>query len=160
MNIQELKIKQQEASIDKSDLFDFYHENWNKIIDFLEKSHTIMTPEIFDINDKTNSIAIDFLISSIITVNNFDYKNPISVVLTVNGKQASFRDTIGDWNGRLNKDLNRLIEERAKELVKIRTTDKIEAIERVLSKLKESVLDSLRDDGFKNVFDDSDYWNE
>lgn len=119
-----------------------------------------MSPEIFDVKDRQNSTAINFLITSISNVEDFDYYNPIEVVLTINGKQTSFKDTIEDWHQRYLNDFNEKVEERAKELIKERTSAKIEKIEQILSKVKESVLYSLMDDGFKNLFDDSDYWNE
>jgi hypothetical protein len=56
--------------------------------------------------------------------------------------------------------MEELVEEKAKGLIKERTSDKITELETMLSKLKESVNDVLYDSGYKNVHEDGDYWNE
>lgn len=119
-----------------------------------------LVPEIIEVEDNYNDICEFFLISFISSIEDFDYKNPAEVVLTINGKQVAFKETVEDIYRRMKDSFNQDVEERAKELVKERTSDKIEKIEQVLSKVKESVLYSLMDDGFKNLFDDGDYWHE
>ena len=119
-----------------------------------------MNPEIIEVKGNNNSACEFFLLACIETIKDFDFKNPAEVTLVINGKQASFKEAIEDWYKGIENTLNERIEERAKDLIKERTSAKIEKIERVLSKVKESILYSLMDDGFKNLFDDSDYWNE
>lgn len=118
-----------------------------------------MTPEIIKYTDN-DAVYEFFFLAFISKIKDFDYKNPAEVTLIINGKQAPFKDTIESIYERMESSFNEQVEERAKELVKERTSDKIEEIERVLSKVKESVLDVLMDEGFKNVFDDQDYWND
>lgn len=117
-----------------------------------------MTPET--LNFKYCTIPENFLLTAIAENKDFDYKNPVEIIFTVNGIQLSFVDTVNDWFKRLIDDRNQFVEERAKELVKERTLDKITELENMLGKLKESVNDILYDAGYKNVQEDSDYWNE
>jgi len=113
-----------------------------------------MTPETLNIKNCTT--PENFLLTAIAENKDFEYKNPVEIIFTVNGTQLSFVDTVNDWFKRLIDDRNEFVEERAKELVKERTSDKIIELENVLSKLNESVNDILYDAGYKNIEEDND----
>jgi hypothetical protein len=118
-----------------------------------------MTPEILKFQNN-NTIPENFLLTAIAESKGFDYRNPVEIVFTVNGTQLSFVDVVNDWHKRYIDHMEELVEEKAKGLIKERTSDKITELETMLSKLKESVNDVLYDSGYKNVHEDGDYWNE
>lgn len=112
-----------------------------------------MIPEKFN--------ALDRSPESILAMNSIcdllqDLTNPISVVLTVNGQQASFREAVKIILCHYNQD----VEDRATQLVKERTTEEIDKLISKLEKFKEAVNDTLQDIGFKNVNQESDYWHD
>jgi hypothetical protein len=83
-----------------------------------------------------------------------DCTNPALVILTINGQQTSFLQMVKS----ITDNYEMFVEERAKELVKERTINEVDKIIKSMEILKEKMKDSLRDSGFKNIDDDSEYW--
>lgn len=113
----------------------------------------MMKPELISLTDRSPEAIL--ALNSIQTLIE-DCTNPALVVLTINGQQTSFIQMIKS----VIESFEQNVEERAKELVKERTTDKINTIINKLEHLNQSVTNELFDAGFKNVFENSDYWQD